>query len=82
MFYLSYVLNGLKEGVVLMLVVKWWTGFDVGGEVVDFSLLDVCLGLGFYSLVDFVNLKTPLLFYFELFMNVCYGWILQDKVCP
>ena len=23
--YFSYVLNGLKEGVVLMLVVKWWT---------------------------------------------------------
>jgi len=35
-----------------------------------------------YKLVDVVNLKTPLVFYFELFMNVCYGLILQDKVCP
>ena len=50
----------ISRNVLSQLCIKWVErrgGFDVGGEVVDFSLLDVCLGLGLRVVGEKIDLN-------------------------
>jgi len=50
----------ISRTVLSQLCIKWVErrgGFDVGGEVVDFSLLDVCLGLGLTVVGEKIDLN-------------------------